>query len=257
MAEIGLSGVTVGGLLSTSFRILLRNLLPFGIIALVITAIPVLIQLALEQSYVVDPEALPNDHSQNLTSLAGWGIAWWFLSLVFGQFLTATLIFGTVQDLRGERVRLSDCLTRALEVIGPVLGVAILATLAIGLASILLIIPGLIVAIILYVAVPVAVVERPGVMESLGRSVELTDGYRWQLFFVFVVVFVVVLVVGVTIQFILQALPFLGLTLSFVVGLAFEAFVGALASVLSAVAYLSLRQAKEGVDVDEIAAVFD
>ena len=223
MAEIGLSGVSVGGLLGTSLRILLRNLLPFGIIALVITAIPILIAIASGQGYFVDPEALPGDFDEDLSTMVVWGIGWWFLSLVFSQFLTAMLIFGTVQDLRGESVRLGDCLGRALAVIGPVLGVAILATLATGLATILLIIPGLIVAIMLYVAIPVAVIERPGVMESLGRSVELTKGYRWQLFFVFLVIIGVV----IAIQFVLQALPFLDPTLYFVVDLVFQAIIAA------------------------------
>ena len=248
-----MGGVSVGGLLSTTFRVLSRNILPFGIIAVVINLIPILMAMALGQSFVTDPDALSSGFQEDFSSTFGLIAAWWLLSLLLGQFLTATLISGTVQDLRGERVHLGDCLGRAVRVIGPVMAVAILMLLAVFLGMILLLVPGIMVMVMLYVAVPVAVVERPGIFASLGRSRELTKGYRWHLFFVLVVV----VGLSMVIQFVWNAIPPLGWAIDLTAGVAIQAFVGALLSVVSAVAYLSLRQAKEGVDVDEIAAVFD
>ena len=43
-------------------------------------------------------------------------------------------------------------------------------------------IPGLIIYTVLWLVVPVAVVERPGIVASLRRSSMLTKGYRWQIF---------------------------------------------------------------------------
>ena len=101
-----------------------------------------------------------------------------------------------------------DCFRRVLVVIVPVLGVAILISLAIlaaGLAAAIpgmailatlpmgplalvvlpaMLVPTVIVAIMLYVTVPVVVIERPGVIQSLRRSVQLTKGHRWTLLWI-------------------------------------------------------------------------
>ncbi len=43
----------------------------------------------------------------------------------------------------------------------------------------------------LYVAVPVCVIEKQGVIASLSRSRALTKGYRWQIFGLFLLVMVI------------------------------------------------------------------
>jgi len=62
-----------------------------------------------------------------------------------------------------------------------VIGVALLEMLAIVGGFLLLVVPGIIVSLMLMVAVPVAIIERPGVMASLKRSAALTKGIKGQL----------------------------------------------------------------------------
>ena len=59
------------------------------------------------------------------------------------------------------------------------IGLAIACALGICLASLLLVVPGLILWARWSVALPALVIERTGVMESLARSRDLTQGRRW------------------------------------------------------------------------------
>jgi uncharacterized membrane protein len=133
-----------------------------------------------------------------------------------------------------------------------VIGVAIVAAIAKALAAILLIVPGLIVATMLWVAVPVAVVERPGVMRSLTRSAALTKGSRWQVFGIALLIGIGAIVAAYFVAVVFGR----GTAGSFVSWLA-TATITAFAASVTAVGYTTLRFAKEGVGIDEIAAVFD
>ena len=105
----------------------------------------------------------------------------------------------------------------------------------------------------LYVAIPVAVIERPGVVDSLRRSAQLTKGNRWTLSWILGLIGLLQVLVG----FISEVIPSMGLAIDVPVDIAIQAFFAALFAVVSGVAYLNLRYVKEGVGIDEIAAVFD
>jgi hypothetical protein len=124
-----------------------------------------------------------------------------------------------------------------------------------GLAALALIFPGLIVVTMLFVAVPVCVVERLGPIKSMGRSTRLTKGHRWKIFGIW---FAALLVQGV-VQSVLTGLVAAGglSLLGMPVLVIWSAVYGAFSAVLAVVAYHDLRVAKEGVDTDQIAAVFD
>jgi uncharacterized membrane protein len=115
----------------------------------------------------------------------------------------------------------------------------------------------------LAVSIPAAVEERPGVMAALNRSSHLTEGNRWQ---VFAVLFLLGLIsAGLS----LFLIPLLGGTEaasaardgSSPVALIISELVGlvptGLSATASAVMYYRLRSLKEGIDVEEIASVFD
>jgi hypothetical protein len=75
----------------------------------------------------------------------------------------------------------------------PVLVPLAIAGLLIGLATIigfiLIVIPGLIVLTFTAVVAPVIVIEREGVTDAVGRSIQLVRGHAWQVFGVIVVLF--------------------------------------------------------------------
>ena len=89
---------------------------------------------------------------------------------------------------------------------------------------------------------------------ALGRSRELTKGHRWKIFGILLVLLAIswVLILPVTL---------LSLSLGLVTGQILMVLAQSLSAVLMAVApavaYYHLRRAKEGVEIEQIAAVFD
>ena len=71
-----------------------------------------------------------------------------------------TLVYGSMQALRGQQVTVGECLSEGLKRLGAALGVAILSGIGIVFGMILLIVPGLILAAMWAVAVPAAVIEE-------------------------------------------------------------------------------------------------
>ena len=135
----------------------------------------------------------------------------------------------------------------------PMVGVAICTGILTFLSAILLV-PGIIVACMYYVSMPACITERTGVFESMSRSQFLTKGYRWQVFGMFLLILVGGFVLGAIAGLVFAFTGRVGLQ---VVSQAMNAVVGAFYGVIVGVFYYQLRVAKEGVDIDNIASVFD
>jgi len=249
----------VGRVLSRSFSILFRNIVPFGLLALVISAPPYVYGVLFN---IPDSMDIQNPEF----GYAAADIAMTVVQLLLAYILTAALVYGTIQDLRGRGVNVGECFGRGLSMIFPVLGVAIVSLLLILLGFVALIIPGFIVITVLWVAVPAAVIERSG-LSALSRSAELTKGYRWRilglLFALFFIMFLVSLPLGAASGLLVyNAMSDAeGFATSMTILMAFNwvlaSFTGALSAVVYAVSYHDLRVAKEGADTDQIASVFN
>jgi hypothetical protein len=177
------------------------------------------------------------------------------LVLVLNTLAQAVIVYGAFQAMRARPVNLGECLSVGLGRFFPIIGLVICAYLAIWLGLILLIVPGIILGIMWYVATPVCVVEQKGPLASLGRSSEITKGHRWKIFGMVLLLFIVAAIVGGIIGAVL------GLTRSVVLvalgNLLWSGVWGAFYAIFGVVAYHDLRVAKEGVDTDQIASVFD
>ena len=106
-----------------------------------------------------------------------------------------------------------------------------------------------------FVATPACVVEQLGPFRSMGRSRELTKGHRWKIFGLVLLVMIAAPTVSAIIE---SALAMSGSTLVVAAGTliwtaAWEAFY----AICVVVTYHDLRAAKEGVDIHQIASVFD
>jgi ABC-type multidrug transport system fused ATPase/permease subunit len=108
------------------------------------------------------------------------------------------MVVGLVRDVQDGRrdSSVQDLIDAAWPVVLPLIGVGILAGIAIGIGFLLLVIPGLILLTIWAVIAPVIVVEHSGVMDSFGRSRELVRGNGWQVFGVIFVVFLISAIVA-------------------------------------------------------------
>jgi hypothetical protein len=186
--------------------------------------------------------------------------AWWLVlvALLVWPVVTtigqAVILFGAFQYQRGEPVRAGEAFTRGLARFFPLLGVTILYTLGVFFAAMLFLVPGGILMVCWAVVVPVCVVEGLGPTKSLSRSTSLTRGNRWEVFGALVLMWIVNAI----------ALALLAAAVA-----PFSLYAGAVASLLwtacwyafwhcfTVMMYYELRVAKEGIDVSQIAAVFD
>lgn len=231
----------IGRVLSKSISVFFQNIVTFTLISAVVS-LPFIIISTLQEGSTQEDQAI--------RALVGFGVL-----LFLSPLATAVILHATFQHMRGRPVRLGESVSQALGRFLPLLGVMVLQTLGISLGFLLLIIPGFILLTMWYAAVPVCIAERAGPIRSLGRSRELTKGYRWRI---------------VGLMFLLGIMGGIGSAVFVLLGTALAQEWGAIAaqtlwqglsggfgSVAVAVAYYYLRVAKEGVDVDQIAAVFD
>lgn len=215
------------------------------------------------------------------------GRTWYVLTDFFVQqilsfVLAATVIYAVFQHLRGRRPALGACLSNGFERLLPVVG----TTIAQGIAFVAPVLPGLLLvglggaaedgagwaalgllllvvglvfmAVIylgLFVALPVCVVEKPGVFASLKRSWMLTRGYKWSIFFLILIFGVLnAVVTGIVAG---MAVLVLGMETLWIVLTIAVVFLSSLTAVANAVTYHDLRVAKEGIGTEELAAIFD
>jgi hypothetical protein len=108
------------------------------------------------------------------------------------------MVVEAVRDiLDGRRDQtIGGLFSSAAPFIGTLILAGILASIAIGIGFVLLIVPGLILLTILAVFVPAIVIERLGVFESYGRSRDLVRGNGWRVFGVILVIWLLLVVVS-------------------------------------------------------------
>ena len=200
------------------------------------------------------------------------------LSFVLSLLGQAIVVYAAFQDMRSRPVDIGEALhvalRRFLSIIGIAMcmGFAFIVVLALPAAlagffmrphvyvaiSIAVAI-GIVAAVFLLtmwiVAIPACVVERRGPLSSIGRSSNLTKGHRWKVFGMLVLLFAVAALIGGVVR------GLVGLagssTLATLGNLAWIGLWGAFYATIVVVTYHDLRVAKEGVDVNQIASVFD
>lgn len=249
----------VGRVLSRSFSTLFRNIVPFGLLALVISAPPYVYAIIFTIPPSLDPVSM-------MATNTVVDIIMSIVQLLLAYLLTAALVYGTIQHLRGRPVNVGECFSRGISMIFPVLGVAIVSFILIFLGFAALIIPGIIVVTMLWVAIPVAVIERSG-LSAIPRSAALTKGYRWRILGLGLSLFFISLLLAIPLGAISGMVVFsamsgsasfgTSMTILMSVNWIIASFAGALWAVAYAVSYHDLRVAKEGADTEQIAAVFD
>ncbi|MEQ8247814.1 MAG: hypothetical protein RID42_09030 [Alphaproteobacteria bacterium] len=108
---------------------------------------------------------------------------------IFGAaFLTAVYAHLSFRDLAGQRLGLGESGPRPGKVFLQALAVGFLVILLVGLGLVFFVIPGVVLMTVLCVALPAAVVERPGIRAALRRSADLTKGNRARIFGLMLVV---------------------------------------------------------------------
>ncbi len=222
---------SVADVLVTALFICARNLgtfLPFSLIAFV----PYFVVTATTEP-VTDPLPFGDDAGR-----------FWMLvivGLVCECWQQAGLTYNTVRGLRGGVPGMRATLVESIRFAPLVLLVTAVGGIAVFF-GLLLIVPGIILLLMFCVAAPTAVIERKYALAALGRSSELTAGYKGQIFGLMVILFaldwLVVLVAKAA-------------DLHVLVGELIIMVVAGFGAVVIAVVYHDLRMLKDGTDADQ------
>lgn len=231
-----------GRTLEQTFAVTRRNFLSFYLVALMLSSVPTMIIETLVGALTSGDAAIAATPT-------------FILSLVTNAWVQAALAVGTMSDLNGRTMKPPELLRQVPAFALPVLTVSILASLGIALGLLLLIIPGVLLAIRWCAIVPVTVTERLGASAALARSSELTRG-AWGPIFGLMMLFLVPVLVELMIDGALTDTVGAGVLHLVVVGLV-DGLIIMLGAVGAAVMYAELRAVKEGARPDTLAAVFD
>jgi hypothetical protein len=244
-ARFAESDFRVGRVINRSVAVLSRNFVAFFIVA-VIAYLPLVL---LDRAQAVATTSGDLTLTFILTAVS------FILLMVLSMLSQAVILQAAFRDMRNQPVNLTESLRIGLRRFFPIVGLALLTGLLVGLGVLLLIVPGLILYTMWFVGLPVCVVERLGPWTSMKRSAELTKGHRWKIFGLLVLLMLVSILVSGLTEFGLGALA--GAIVALIGKLIVTSIWAAFSSVLVAVTYHDLRVAKEGIDIEQIAAVFD
>jgi hypothetical protein len=243
----------IGRVLSRCFSVLGRQAVPYSLLCVATFVPPCLMLLATplpsgpgteihfgSQDFYFDPERLL------------------MLPLLLGSFAlvplgSAMVLLATMQELEGERPSLDAVARHAGSRFLPLLFCTACSWLAVAGGCLLLIVPGVIVALVLSVAGQVCVAERLGPIESLVRSAALTKGNRWRILGFYLAVAGIFLAISVAQGLAEANLGIVGM----LAGIVLTGFSEAFWATACAVQYIDLRLSQEGVSTERIAAVFD
>lgn len=124
-----------------------------------------------------------------------------YVAGMFVYLLTAALAQGATvvavsQILLDRGTNVSDAFDRIWSRIGGLIVLILNMGVRILLGFLLFIVPGIILALMYALAVPVAVLEERGVSDSLSRSANLTKGYRSRILLIYILLTVLVAIVN-------------------------------------------------------------
>jgi hypothetical protein len=310
-AQAALAGkLQISDLLGTSMRAIAANLGPFALIAFLLPLPGLVISafcgarlqenmLSFQQDIAL---GMQPDFSKIMSAfepvvIGGLCFAM-LLNFIMGYLAQAMLMFTSVEFLAGRKATAGQAFSKGMSRMGAVLVIAMLT----GLATFLAALPGVGVAVLLaaagggagaccgivimfvgmlapafyimtlfFVAIPTAVAEQHGPIESMSRSVELTRGNRvpivlsYLAFLLAVVVFACIggcftgaaggqgidAATGMP-----QAASTFSQVLSFILNWVTTAVQIMGVSALAAVTYARIRGVRDGVDADALARVF-
>ena len=250
----------IGNVLSRSISILFANIIPFSIVG-ALFLLPIVLYSAYFTMDLMEntKAAMENDEAAIANTVAAmegiWvqGIIISLLTVALAFMVQSVITFGTIQNLRGQKLDIGAACGRAISILLPVIVMSLLITIGIGFGMMLLIVPGIILAMMWYVAVPAMVVEKAGIFGSMARSRALTKGNRWHVFGIALILLVINIAVGLLVGLFLEDISMVSVIVEFV----YTVFLTVYGAVVAAVVYHDLRVAHEGVDTDQIASVFD
>lgn len=251
---------SVGDIIRTSFHVYFSNLPTFIPLSLIAFA-PAFAAVLIPDSSSVNSPFVPNTDADPETVISAM-VAFLVVTgreglvgLLCGVWLQAGLAFGVVRHLRGGDPGFVETLVQSVRMLLPATFVALVVGVAWTVGLFLLIVPGVIIALVLWVAVPAAVVERCG-LRALGRSAELTNGFKGQIFGLALILILFQLVAAMIAAIMAVALA-ANAVVEFVIVQSVAVVLSGIWATATSVTYHDLRVLREGVDTRAISRVFE
>ena len=256
---VGEARFDFGRVVGQTFGLIGRNFFAFAMLALALVGVPRFAMMYAQAALMTNRP----DLAASVPLIGG------LLSLVTTYILQGSLTRASVDDLSKKGVNIGAAIGDGLRYFFPLFIVALLVGLGVGVGLILLIVPGLFLMVRWAVSAPAVVVEREGPTHSIGRSAELTRGYRWAVFGFVLLYFVFAYAIIIALNMALAATGSYGATASGAMTVdapgyifagansAAEALTSLVGTVGMASLYFELRRVKEGVGIDELAKVFE
>jgi hypothetical protein len=242
VASVNLGGdFRIGDVLNRAFQVCAANFVLFVAVTFVVSLPSLIFHLQAPSAYF--------SFSGGPNSLIAI-----LLGMVLNPIGEAVILFGAFQQLRGHPVVLAEAVQRGLARFFPILGFAILYGFGLLFGFLLLVVPGILLFVMWRVALPACVVEGLGPFECMQRSARLTEGYRWKIFWIAVLLMIVSGVVGGIINI---ALSPAGVVVKAFGRLIWTAVWTAYWNCVLVMIYHDLRVVKEGIDTEHIASIFD
>jgi hypothetical protein len=253
---------SVSNAVSTSIQVLVARPLPFLALCLVQLLPAAAVYGALYAG--MDAEQIDALGKGAITYPTWFWYAYAPLMMSFVVSFSATM-HAAVEHLQGRPIAIGKSLTVGLVRFLPLVAVYFLFSLAMMLGFIALIIPGLLVMTVLFMSIPVAVLERRGIFGALARGAALSKGRRGTLFTIGLTWMAISIagyfgcaLIGVGLGALSNAI--FQSAIGLIAGVPFWAAacfgLSALLPILIAVSYHGLRQEKDGPSGDQVADVF-
>lgn len=173
-------------------------------------------------------------------------------STVVGFFVIGFMCLAALDAVMGRSHTIQQYTRQAIRQLIPIGVLGILLSIGAGLAAIFLIVPGLYVLARFLPWVEAVVFEDAG-WSGLGRAQDLTEGYRWPLVGAVVLMalaVVVLMLLTLPLFYMAASLGLLSALLQAVISGAYYALI----AIYTALIYARLREIKEGLSIEQIAA---
>ena len=249
----------VGQIIGDSFSIFFTNIVKIMLVGFV----PVIIGFLISGALLGFGVALGTGGGEEVLEEGFWVgfVVSFVLQMAIYSFTIALLVQLAYDAKLGNRRAISEYFGPAVKSIIPIVILGIVFTILLSIGFMLLVVPGLWILAVLSVTMPAIVIDKAG-FGGFGRSAFLTKEYRWPIVGALIIMYICTMVISVIASFIMGFFASLlpgagGIVLALVVaGLLYSITYG-LTGISISLIYARLREIKEGVSVDQLAAVFD
>jgi hypothetical protein len=175
------------------------------------------------------------------------------VTMVYSPIIQAAITYTLGEFYLGRKVTLEQALRTGGSLFAPLVGTSLLATLAILGGTLLLVIPGIYLALCYLLVGQVMVLERKFGTSALGRSRALMRGNFARGVGVYLVAGILSGVLSVGVHVVTSAVPLL----SEVASCLAQAVSAGFASAVGVVLYFDIRSRKEAFDIEHLAALVE